>query len=192
MGKQKHIGKIESLFKKSPIVDFSSIEKIVGKKDYAKLLVHNLILKKKIFKIAKGKYSASNNLEFSVFAFKPAYLGLQDALSFYGLWEQETIPIIITSRKVKQGIREIMDANVFVRRIERKYLLGIEYKKQNDFYLPYSDIEKTFIDMIYFKEKIDESAFKEFKKIIDKKKLKTYLQNYPKRFEERVIRIFGE
>jgi predicted transcriptional regulator of viral defense system len=192
MGMQKHIGKIESLFKKSPIVDFCSIEKIVGKKDYAKLLVHNLISKKRIFKIAKGKYSTSNNLEFSVFAFKPSYLGLQDALSFYGLWEQETIPVIITSRNVRQGIRKIMGVNVFVRRINRKYLFGIEYKKQNDFYLPYSDVEKTFIDMIYFREKMNESAFKEFKKIIDKKKLKTYLQNYPRRFEEKVMRIFGK
>ena len=37
MGKSKHIIKIRGLFEKSPIVDFKSIERIVGKRSYAKL-----------------------------------------------------------------------------------------------------------------------------------------------------------
>ena len=54
MGKQIHLKKIESLFEKSPVVDFESIERIVGKSgksNYAKLLVVNFLKKGKIIKI---------------------------------------------------------------------------------------------------------------------------------------------
>ena len=58
-------------------------------------------------------------------------------------------------------------------------MFGIEYKSINNYYFPYSDIEKTFIDMIYYKQHIDKETLKEFKKRINKKKLKSYLKKYP-------------
>src|SRR3989344_9138445 len=100
MGKQIHLEKIERLFEKSPVVDFKSIERIIGKNNYAKLLVSNLLKKNKIKKVGKGFYTKYDESSLSVFAFKPAYLGLQSALSFYGLWEQETIPVILTTKKL--------------------------------------------------------------------------------------------
>ena len=121
----------------------------------------------------------------SVFCFKPAYIGLQDALSFHNLWEQETIPIILTTRKLRQGIRKILGLNVMIRRIGSKYFFGFEYQKDGDFYFPYSDIEKTFIDMIYFKENISEEVIAEFKKRLDKNKLKRYLKIYQKKTREK-------
>ena len=193
MGKGKYLMEVESLFEKSPVVDFSSIERVVRNKkkvkQYTKQLIRNLLLKGKIKRLTKGFYTINNDSSLSVFCFKPDYLGLQDALSFHNLWEQETIPIIITTKKIRRGIREILGINVLIRKLDKKYMFGFEYYKEGNFYLPYSDIEKTFIDMLYFKENLNEETLAEIKKRINKKKLKGYLKKYPKRFRERVERI---
>jgi len=190
MGKEKHLKKVEELFKKSPVVSYSSIQRIIRDKKetkYAKLLVSNLVRKGKIKKLTKGFYTAHDNVQLSIFCFKPAYFGLQDALSFHNMWEQETIPVILTTRKVRRGIREILGTNVLIRKIEKKYFFGFDYVQQGDFYIPYSDIEKTLIDMIYFHEKIDEEAIKNIAKSIDKKKLDSYLRKYPLSIRKKVL-----
>ena len=181
MGKEKYLKDVEALFKKSPVVSYSSIEKIVKSKknvrQYAKQLVRNLILQGKIKRLTKGYYTSHDEPSLIVFCFKPSYLGLQDALSFHNLWEQETIPVIITARKVRQGIRNFSGANILIRRIDKRYLFGFDYHKSGDFFLPYSDIEKTFIDMIHFRERI--SNVKAIAKDLDRKKLEFYLKAYP-------------
>jgi len=187
MGKEKYLKKIESLFKKSPIISYSSIERIVKdskKTEYTKQLIRNMLLKGKIKRLTKGFYTTHDNPQLSVFCFKPAYLGLQDALSFHNCWEQETIPIIITTRKIRQGIRKILDMNVLIRRIDKKYFFGFDYFEQDNLYFPYSDIEKTFIDMIYFKEKISDNTLENIKKRINKKKFNNYLKKYPERIKK--------
>lgn len=192
MGKQIHLKKIEELFEKSPVVDFKSVERIVGKtrkSSYAKLLISNMIKKGKIKKIGKGLYTYHNESSLAVFSFKPAYLGLQSVLSYYGLWEQETIPVILTTKKVRTGIRDIIGTNILVRRIDKKYFFGFDFVKDGEFYIPYSDLEKTFIDMIVFNQKIDEETLKNIKKRIDLKKLRIYLSRYPKGIQERVEKV---
>lgn len=192
MGKRKYLDEVEKLFIKSPVVSYDSIERIVKNKknvkQYVKILVRNLLKQGKIKRLAKGYYTNRDEVSLAVFCFKPSYLGLQDALSFHELWEQETIPIIITSNTVRQGIREIFGVNVIIRRIDKKYIFGFEYYKDGDFYFPYSDIEKTFIDMIYFKQPLDEEVIDNFRKKIDKKNLKDYLKRYPERFKKMVMR----
>ena len=59
---------------------------------------------------------------------------MQDALSIHDLWEQETVPVILTTRKVRPGIRQVMDNNIFIKRISKKYFFGFEYIKYGDFY----------------------------------------------------------
>ena len=180
MGKEKHMKKIIELFNKSPVVSHNSVARIVGtNSSYTKQLIRNLIIENKIKRLTKGYYTIHDDPSLTVFCFKPAYLGLQDALSIHDLWEQETIPIVITTRKIRQGIRNINNNNIMLRRINKKYMFGIEYKSINNYYFPYSDIEKTFIDMIYYKQHIDKETLKEFKKRINKKKLKSYLKKYP-------------
>ena len=192
MGKQKYLIKVRELFRKSPVVNYNSIGLIIKDKknikQYTKQLIRNLILKGRIRILAKGYYTKYNDNSLSVFAFKPSYLGLQDSLSFHNLWEQETIPIIITSKKVRPGIRKILNSNVLIRRLDKKYLFGFNYYKQGKFYLPYSDIEKTFIDIIYFKEKINNEVLDNIKKKINKNKLNSYLKFYPKRFKKLVLK----
>lgn len=192
MGTRKHLDKIERLFEKSPVVDFKSVEKMVGvskgKSNYAKLLVYNLLKKGKIHKVGKGFYSKHNESSLAVFAFKPAYLGLQSALSYFGLWEQETIPVILTAQKVRRGIRTVLGTNVLVRNINREYLFGFELVKEGNFYLPYSDLEKTFIDLIVFNETIDSHVLKALIKKVNRKKVENYLQKYPKQIKKKVKR----
>ena len=190
MGKRKHLDKIESLFEKSPVVSFVSIKKIVDKKkksNYSKLVVKNLIDKKKIFRLAKGFYTKHNENSLFVFCFKPAYLGLQSALSFHRIWEQETIPIIITSKNVRVGKRNLNGGGVLIKKISKKYLFGFEFYEEGSFYLPYSDVEKTFIDMIYFKENLSKEVLINFKKKIDKIKLNNYLKRYSKEFRKKLF-----
>ena len=188
MGKQKYLVFVNELFNKSPVVEFNSIDRLVNDKkqvkQYTKQLIRNLLLKGIIKNLTKGYYTKSDDTSLAVFCFKPSYLGLQDALSFHNLWEQETIPIIITSRKVRQVIREISKNNVLIRRMDEKYFFGIEYYQHGEFYLPYSDIEKTFIDMVYFKEKISEEVLSEILQKIDRRKLNSYLMHYPKKFRD--------
>ena len=193
MGKIKYLREVEDLLIKTPVVRFSSIERIVNKKNnikqYAKQLVRNLIKKGKIKKLVKGFYTYYDDPSLTVFCFKPAYLGLQDALSFHDLWEQETIPIIITSNNVRPGNRKVLETNIQIRRVNKKYLFGFDYFKEGDFYFPYSDIEKTLIDMVYFKERLSSEAIRNFKNKINLKKLKKYLKIYPERIKKRILKL---
>jgi predicted transcriptional regulator of viral defense system len=185
MGEIKHLRKVEALFDKSPVVDARSIARIVGG-DYSKQLIHNLLSQGKIKRLSKGFYTTRDDPSLAVFCFTPAYLGLQDALSFHGLWEQETVRLILTSKRVRQGLRGVMGKNVMIRRLEKKYLFGFDYYRQGDSYLLYSDVEKTLIDLLYFKEKPSEETLTSILAQVDKKKLYSYLQNYPHKFQKRV------
>ena len=191
MGKVKYIKHIREFFKETPIVTIDSLKKFIPKnnKDYIYLVINKLLNKGEIKKITKGFYTIHQDPSLIVFCFKPSYLGLQDALSIHNLWEQETNPIVITSKKVRQGLRKVFENNVVVKRIKGKYLFGFEYIKQGDFYYPYSDIEKTFIDMVYFKQKLTEDTIKNILKKINKKKLSSYIRMYPKKTRERITML---
>lgn len=188
MGKIKYITRIRELFKKTLIVSINSIKKIVNNKNYTNILINHLVKKQEIIRITKGFYTIHDDPTLAVFCFKPAYIGLQDALSVHNLWEQETIPIIITSKKVRTGIRKISGTNVLIRRINKNLFFGIEYIKQGKYYYPTSNIEKTFIDMIYFKQPLNKDITKRFKKRINIKKLKTYLKKYPKKTSAQILK----
>ncbi len=191
MGTEKYLKEVEALFRKSPVVTYQSIERVIKHKkkvkQYVKLFIHLLLKKRKIKRLAKGCYTSRDEPSLAVFCFQPAYLGLQDALSFHHLWEQETIPVVITSRKVRPGIREVLGKNILIRRIKKKYLFGIEYQPFGPMALPYSDLEKTFLDIIYFKEPLSENALVEFKKRMNRKKISFYLKKYPQKFGKRII-----
>lgn len=191
MGKIIYLGEIRKFFKENPIVSIASLKKFLGKKrnDYIYLIVNNLLKKGEIKRITRGYYTIHDDPSLAVFCFKPSYLGLQDALSVHELWEQETIPVVITSIKTRRGIRKVFNHNLLLRHLAGKYIFGFNYEKQGDFYFPYSDVEKTFIDMIYFKQPLDEETRKNFIERIDTNKLNSYLKAYPKRFRKKVLNI---
>ncbi|MBS3150755.1 hypothetical protein J4443_00020 [Candidatus Woesearchaeota archaeon] len=189
MGKIKYIQDIRSFFKKNVIVDINSLKKFIPKKrkDYIYLLINNMLKKGEIKRITKGYYSLEEDPSLAVFCFKPSYLGLQNALSIHNLWEQETNPIIITTQKIRQGIRKVSENNIVLHRISPKYFFGIDYIKEGNIYFPVSNIEKTFIDLIYFNQNIDKKTLKEFKKRINNKRIKIYLKKYSENISSRVL-----
>jgi len=154
--------------------------------NYLYLLIHNLLKKKEIIKLSRGIYSFRKELLVAGFAFNPFYYGLQEALSLNGIWEQETIPIIITPRKTRTGIRKVLDSNILVRRIDRKMFFGFEFIKYYDFFIPVSLSEKTLIDFAYFNEPISKEVINELKKKIDEKTLKEFLKKCSKRVNLKV------
>ena len=191
MGKEKYQKRVMDLFAKSPVVSFHSISRITKNRGYAKQLIRNLILRNRIKKLAKGFYTTRDDPSVSVFCFQPSYLGLQDALSIHNLWEQETIPIIITARKIRQGMRKINNSPFFIRRIDKRYFFGVDYIKQGEMYYPYSDIEKTFIDLVYYKQAIAKDTLASLKSRIDAHKMKKYIKKYPKPMQKRVLSVLS-
>ena len=113
---------------------------------------------------------------------------LQDELSTHNLWEQETIPIVITPRRVRNGVKNFCGSNYLVRRIGRKMFFGFELVKRSGFWVPVSDIEKTIIDFFYYNERIPEEALEEARKRMDRKKMKGYLQKVGGRIASRIER----
>lgn len=182
----KYIEKVREYLKNTKVANINSISLLIGNKNYTYVLLNNLLKKGYINRIEKGYYTIYNDPSLIVYCLKPSYLGLQDAMSFHNLWEQETCPVVITTKKVRPGIRKVFGSNVIVRRISKKYFFGYDYYKYGDFVLPVSDVEKTFIDLIYFKGLRSEIA-KKFKKKINQKKLNQYLKKYPERFRNSVL-----
>jgi predicted transcriptional regulator of viral defense system len=182
----KYMEKVREYLKNTSVANINSIALLVGNKNYTYVLLNNLLKKGYINRIEKGYYTMHEDPSLIVYCLKPAYLGLQDAVSFHGLWEQETCPIVITTRKVRTGVRKVFGHNVVIRRILPKYFFGYDYYKYGDFVFPVSDVEKTFIDLVYFREIKSELA-KEFKKKINFKNLTLYLKKYPDSFRCKVL-----
>ncbi len=195
MGKEFYQRRVEELFAKSAVVSYASIERIIRdrkkKSNYAKQLIRNLVRKGTIKPLMKGFYTSRNDASLLVFCLQPAYLGLQDALSFHQLWEQETVPVVITTRRVRQGVRSVLGSNALVRRIKKEYCFGFEYAQDGELYLPCSDVEKTFIDIVYFKENVDDSVLRAIKSRLDRTKLNRHLSKYPPSLRKRVEKLIA-
>ena len=134
--------------------------------DYAGVLLNLFFKRKEIHRIAKGFYSFKTDPNVVAFAVQPSYFGLQDALSFHGLWQQQTIPVLITPRKVRSGFRKVLETRVLIRRIGRKQFFGFQMLKYSDFWVPVSDIEKTLVDFFYFNEPLEKKILQNVKKFV--------------------------
>ncbi len=186
MGKQVHLEKVERLFSRSPVVDLGSIERVVGipkerrqRNNYARLLVSILLKQGRISRLGKGLYTRHEERGLAVFAFKPAYLGLQSALSHHGIWGQATVPVIITTRKARPGVRMVMGGNILVRHIAPERFFGHGLSLEGDLYLPYSDLEKTLIDMVAYRQPLDAGLVSAMRERMDMERLSAYLKRYP-------------
>ena len=162
MGRIKYIKQIREFLKKTPVATLGDINMVVRNKPYSYLLANNMIKRGELNRIKKGFYSLHDDPTLAVFCYRPAYLGLNEALSIHNLWEQETVTIIVTAQKVKHRKIMVFENKVFLHRIKPKYLFGFEMVKYGDFFVPVSDIEKTFIDFVYFKKYLDKETIKEF------------------------------
>ena len=179
------------LLNKSPVVTFASIAKITGSTAYAKQLINKLRQRGTIHRLAKGHYTIHDDLNLAVFAYQPGYLGLQSALSMHGLWEQETIPIILTATKARTNIRRVDGANILIRRLDKHHVFGYQLYQEGEWHVPYSDIEKTLIDMITFKERLTPETLHALTRRIDEHKLRDYLQRYEPRTRKQILKTLS-
>ena len=156
---------------------------------YAQLFLSNMQKRGLARRIRKGVYSMGNDPAIAGFAYSPSYHGLQDALSILGLWGQGTNTVLLTPLHIRAGEKEILGGKVLVRHISRKMFFGFGPARYFDKWILSSDVEKTLIDFVYFREPLADEALTEIKKRLDRKKLKGYLARCPKRLRERVNSI---
>ena len=181
---REHFGK-RAIFTSRDVALHFSQKKLGGA--YRNLLLHNLMRRGEIRQVKKGSYTFGDDIACVAFAYSPSYYGLQDALSIHGLWEQETNPVVLTSRRVRQGLRQFEGRNYLVRRISRKMFFGFAQMKHGGMFIPVSDIEKTLIDFFHFRERLGPEALGEIKKRMDRKKLDGYLKKCPRKLRITVM-----
>ncbi len=93
----------KEFLKSTPVANLRSISVLVGDKNYASVLMNHLLKRGEVKRITRGYYTTHDDPSLLVYCLKPAYVGLQDAMSLHGLWEQETSPVILTTRRVRGG-----------------------------------------------------------------------------------------
>ena len=144
-----------------------------------------------IKRLVRGYYTKLDDPMVSVFCFRPSYLGLYTALSLHNLWEQETNVTIITSKKARTGVRTVLGSNVNVYRTDNRYMFGYEMSDYDGLFLPVSDIEKTFLDFLYFSRELDEKVLERMKRRMDVKKLNEYASKYSEDLVKEMSELLG-
>jgi predicted transcriptional regulator of viral defense system len=155
---------------------------------YCNLMVHKMLAEGKLFRIGRGAYTFHGDAQAVGFAFQPFYYGLQDALSLRGIWEQETVPVVVTPRRVRAGVRAFLGANYVVRRVSRRMFFGYEMVKRGGFWVPVSDAEKTFIDMVYFRQPLAPKLVRAMARQMRPEVLKRHLARAPAWLRPRVYK----
>ena len=190
----RYIGKLTKAFGGGPVFTTADVRRLFrsASRAYVDLMLHNLARAKRLFRLAKGVYSFHGDAQLVGFAFPPFYYGCEDALSLHGLWEQETNTVVITPRKVRSGTRKFDGTNYLVRRICRKMFFGYETMKCGEFWVPVSTVEKTLIDLVYFRVHIPKEVLAGLRKRIDKKRLAELLAKCPSKLKKRVNRNYAK
>ena len=188
----KYAKEVREHFKTAPAFTITDLRVFLGEsgisKEYLHLLVHHLLARGELKRISRGVYTLRDDAQVVGFGFNPFYYGLQEALSLRNLWEQETNPVVITPRNVRNGLRQFQGANYVVRRINRRMFFGFETVRYGDFWIPVSDVEKTLIDFVYFRQPpLSAETIAEIKSKLDWKKLDVYLKRCPAWVKKRFI-----
>lgn len=189
MGKKVHIDKVRRFARTTPVFTARDVESLVGERRYALLMLHQMVGRGEIHRVTRGFYSLHDDPVVSVFALRPAYIGLQDALSIRGLWEQETNVVVVTAGRARPGVREFLGSRVVVHRIDPSRFFGFDHVRYSEgFYLPVSDLEKTLIDLVYFRELPGKELAGELASKADQGVLERYLKRYDPAFVARFRR----
>lgn len=182
MGRKIHIDEVREFIRTTPVFRSRDVELLVGERRYALLMLHNLAKKGEIHRVARGWYSSGDDPTVAVFALAPAYLGLQEALSIRGAWEQETNTVVVTCGQARPGARDVFESRVIVRRLDPRYFFGFDHVPYGGYQVPVSDVEKTLIDLVYFREEPGHGVIRRLVKRSDKETLSSYLHRYPEKF----------
>lgn len=157
--------------------------------DYIYLMLHNLESKGEIKRITTGIYTFHDDVAVVGFAFYPFYYGLESALSIHGISEQGTNLVVMTPRNLRMGVRAFEGRNYRILRIKKEQMFGYSTLNYSNFWIQVSDVEKTLIDMIYFKDHIREEIMPKIIERIDRRKIDKYLKAYDKEFAAKVHEV---
>ncbi len=186
----KYINDFTKHFTDFPVFTTQDIERFLSSNNagrtYPKRFAQNMIKNKRMARITRGVYTFKKDMEVVGFAFSPFYYGLSYALSYYDIQEERSNPVIITPKIVRNGIRKIMGINALVLRIPKNMFFGYNFVKGNLIYYPVSDVEKTFIDLVYFNIHLREETLGRLISCLNRDRLKNYLSCYPTRLKGRV------
>lgn len=136
--------------------------------------------KGEIEELVKGVYTFKKSPYMIVKAIPMAYIGLGSAAFLHGAWDQITALTILSpmvSSIVKGGLREIAEYKVVLRKISGKMYFGYEYMFLEDIgeLVRISSPEKTLLDLIYYRYPFREDIIPKLADMVDKKKLKRYI-----------------
>jgi hypothetical protein len=159
---------------------------------YIHLMLHNLLKGNEVTRITRSEYTFHSDAAVVGFAFEPFYYGLENALSIMRISEQGTNFIVLTVRNVRAGVRSFKGRNYRIQRIQKQHMFGYRLFKYGEFWIPVSDLEKTIIDMIYFKDHIRKELWPVLLKRLDKRKIEKYLENYRLGFKKKVKSLIKE
>lgn len=132
-----------------------SVKELVNRgipSNYARLLVHNLTKKGKIFRVEKGYYATVNNpfVVAGLIVF-PSYISMYSALYLRGLLSQIAFAIqVVTTKRRKNKKLFFADTPIEFYKIKRDYFFGFEYIMYDGFEIPIAQPEKAIIDIFYF------------------------------------------
>ncbi len=143
---------------------------------YAKKFLSNLVKSGRIYRIKRNHYTCYDDPYAAGFAFAPFYYGLGTALNMHNLTEQQSQPVVISATSVMPRTIIFNSKKIFIKRIRASMFFGVATLAYGAFEIPVSDIEKTFIDLIYFRYGVDEQVYENLTTKLDKIKLERYLK----------------
>lgn len=182
-----------SHFNRFPLFRFGDAERFLTSMGaspvYARKFMSIVVSNGLAYRITKGVYTMHKDVNLVGYAFKPFYYGLGTALTHYGLWEQQATQTIITTRNVREGTRIFFGLNATVRRIPEKLFFGYVNESYGNFHFYVSDVEKTLIDIVYYRFVIEDYAYTNLFRRANRMKLKGYLKKYPEKIRLEVRKL---
>jgi hypothetical protein len=145
--------------------------------------------------VRKGVHTFSNDASVIGFAYSPSYYGLLFALTIRDSWSQNSKPEIITIRDVKNSRKVgILDSDdvTYIHHISARLFFGYDIVKYGGPNVPASFPEKTLIDLLYYKVNLPLQNYDKILKVVDRKKVNKFLENYDVRLATRVLNFLSK
>ena len=192
----KYVKEFTSHFGRFPLFSFASARlffSIKGSNDvYAKKFISRMLQSGRVFRITKGDYSFNKNMLAVGLAYKPYYYGLEYALTYYDLWNQRANLTVLTTQKVREGVRVAFGINYVLKRVPQRLFFGFHRADSGSgFNIQVSDIEKAFLDMVYFRRYMSGDTLEKFSNRVDSKKLSSYGGRLGEVFRRRALDMLG-
>jgi len=186
-----------------PVFSHSDILKLDSRFDRRRLVEWQQ--KKYIQKIRNGYYcfltkdrGEGNMWYISNMIYKPSYVSLETALSYYNLIPEGVYLYTGVSTR-KTVLFETALGNYKYHKIKKELFFGYKLEQIGEYKVKLAEIEKTILDLFYFRKIEDRSELEGIRinrmiarEIINKERLYTYLSEYKSPVMERRIKLFIE